>query len=173
MAGRTSTNMRTFAQMRERVLDQPAAETFVADVARHKRTAPTLARSLTASLRLDILVNNAAEQHPQDELEDITADPLERTFRTKCSLCSFSPRPRCLTCQRGNDRQHHFCDGVPRQSSPPRLLGHQGSDRGLHSLTLEGGCRARDSRECRSAGPHLYCVDPLDLPARQGRKLWR
>jgi len=32
--------------------------------------------------RLDILVNNAAEQHPQDSLEQITADQLERTFRT-------------------------------------------------------------------------------------------
>jgi len=32
--------------------------------------------------RLDILVNNAAEQHPQKSLEDITAEQLERTFRT-------------------------------------------------------------------------------------------
>ena len=32
--------------------------------------------------RLDIVVNNAAEQHPQDKLESITASQLERTFRT-------------------------------------------------------------------------------------------
>ena len=32
--------------------------------------------------RLDIVVNNAAEQHPQERLEDITAAQLERTFRT-------------------------------------------------------------------------------------------
>jgi len=32
--------------------------------------------------KLDILVNNAAEQHPQDSIEDITAEQLERTFRT-------------------------------------------------------------------------------------------
>src|SRR5690349_2870586 len=31
---------------------------------------------------LDILVNNAAEQHPHESLEKITADQLERTFRT-------------------------------------------------------------------------------------------
>ncbi|MBW4418546.1 MAG: SDR family oxidoreductase [Myxacorys californica WJT36-NPBG1] len=31
---------------------------------------------------LDILVNNAAEQHPQNNIEDITAEQLERTFRT-------------------------------------------------------------------------------------------
>lgn len=32
--------------------------------------------------RLDILVNNAAEQHPQKNLEDISADQLHKTFRT-------------------------------------------------------------------------------------------
>ncbi|QJD88466.1 SDR family oxidoreductase [Cohnella herbarum] len=32
--------------------------------------------------RLDIVVNNAAEQHPQDKLEQITPQQLERTFRT-------------------------------------------------------------------------------------------
>ena len=32
--------------------------------------------------RLDILINNAAEQHPQDSIEKITSEQLERTFRT-------------------------------------------------------------------------------------------
>lgn len=32
--------------------------------------------------KLDILVNNAAEQHPQESIENITAQQLERTFRT-------------------------------------------------------------------------------------------
>ena len=31
--------------------------------------------------RLDILINNAAEQHPRDSIADITAAQLERTFR--------------------------------------------------------------------------------------------
>lgn len=31
---------------------------------------------------LDILINNAAEQHPQQSITDITAEQLERTFRT-------------------------------------------------------------------------------------------
>ncbi len=32
--------------------------------------------------RIDILVNNAAEQHPQHEIAEITPEQLERTFRT-------------------------------------------------------------------------------------------
>ncbi|NJM73184.1 MAG: SDR family oxidoreductase [Scytonema sp. RU_4_4] len=32
--------------------------------------------------KLDILINNAAEQHPQKSIENITKEQLERTFRT-------------------------------------------------------------------------------------------
>ena len=32
--------------------------------------------------RLDVLVNNAAEQHPQKELDKVTPEQIERTFRT-------------------------------------------------------------------------------------------
>jgi NAD(P)-dependent dehydrogenase (short-subunit alcohol dehydrogenase family) len=32
--------------------------------------------------RLDVLVDNAAEQHPQESLEEITSEQLERMFRT-------------------------------------------------------------------------------------------
>ncbi|WP_067932220.1 SDR family oxidoreductase [Alicyclobacillus kakegawensis] len=39
-------------------------------------------RIVKAMGRLDILVNNAAEQHPQDSVEKISAEQLERTFRT-------------------------------------------------------------------------------------------
>lgn len=39
-------------------------------------------RTVSELGKLDILVNNAAEQHPQESIEDISAEQLERTFRT-------------------------------------------------------------------------------------------
>jgi len=39
-------------------------------------------RTVQALGGLDVLVNNAAEQHPQKSIEEITAEQLERTFRT-------------------------------------------------------------------------------------------
>lgn len=44
--------------------------------------ASLVADTVGAFGHLDIVVNNAAEQHPQDSLADITATQLERTFRT-------------------------------------------------------------------------------------------
>src|SRR5262249_28343898 len=38
---------------------------------------------------LHVLVNNAAEQHPQESIENITAEQLERTFRTNIFAMFF------------------------------------------------------------------------------------
>ena len=42
----------------------------------------TITQILEQFKNIDILVNNAAEQHPQSSLLDITASQLEKTFRT-------------------------------------------------------------------------------------------
>ena len=39
--------------------------------------------------KLDILINNAAEQHPQESITDITEEQLERTFRTNIFAMFF------------------------------------------------------------------------------------
>lgn len=39
--------------------------------------------------KLDIIVNNAGEQHPQDSIEDISEEQLERTFRTNIYAMFF------------------------------------------------------------------------------------
>ena len=52
------------------------------DVALSKFCADAVKRTVAEFGGLDILVNNAAEQHEQDEVEDITEKQLEKTFRT-------------------------------------------------------------------------------------------
>ena len=39
-------------------------------------------KALQAWGRIDVLVNNAGEQHPQEQLENITAEQWEKTFKT-------------------------------------------------------------------------------------------
>ena len=56
--------------------------TLAGDVGDEAFCQHAVAHTVTTLGRLDILVNNVAEQHPQDSLEKITATQLERTFRT-------------------------------------------------------------------------------------------
>ena len=52
------------------------------DVGKEEFCRKAIARTVNDFDKLDILVNNAAEQHPQDSIEKITEKQLEQTFRT-------------------------------------------------------------------------------------------
>ncbi|HEY0828074.1 MAG TPA: SDR family oxidoreductase [Bacilli bacterium] len=52
--------------------------------------------------KLDILINNAAEQHPQKNIEDITAEQLERTFRTNLFSCFYLTKAALPHLQQGS-----------------------------------------------------------------------
>ena len=56
--------------------------TFAGDVAGRDVCRKVIDETVSAFGKLDILVNNAAEQHPQEKLEDISEEQWEKTFRT-------------------------------------------------------------------------------------------
>jgi NAD(P)-dependent dehydrogenase (short-subunit alcohol dehydrogenase family) len=56
--------------------------TIAGDVGDEAVCKDAVARTVSALGKLDLLVNNAAEQHPQERLGDISTEQLERTFRT-------------------------------------------------------------------------------------------
>jgi len=56
--------------------------TIAGDVGDESFCRQAVRRTMNELGQLHILVNNAAEQHPQDSIEKITAEQLERTFRT-------------------------------------------------------------------------------------------
>src|SRR5438874_1300841 len=53
-----------------------------ADVGEEEFCRKAVEQTLKEFGKIDILVNNAAEQHPQDSIEKITEKQLDRTFRT-------------------------------------------------------------------------------------------
>src|SRR5437667_4609396 len=52
------------------------------DVGQEEFCRKAVAQTVEKFDRVDVVVNNAAEQHPQDSIERITEKQLERTFRT-------------------------------------------------------------------------------------------
>jgi NAD(P)-dependent dehydrogenase (short-subunit alcohol dehydrogenase family) len=55
---------------------------FPGDIGQETICKEIVQQTIAQYTKIDVLVNNAAEQHPQKSLLDITAEQLERTFRT-------------------------------------------------------------------------------------------
>jgi NAD(P)-dependent dehydrogenase (short-subunit alcohol dehydrogenase family) len=72
------------AKETQRMVDEHDAKCILiaGDVGDEKFCAKAVARTARELGGLDILVNNAAEQHPQKSIEKISAEQLEKTFRT-------------------------------------------------------------------------------------------
>jgi len=57
------------------------------DLGEEAHAKATVARTVEALGKLDILVNNAAEQHPVDAPEDVSSAQVEQTFRSNVFAC--------------------------------------------------------------------------------------
>lgn len=72
------------AQETKRLVEQQGRKciAIAGDIGDEKVCQSVVQQTVDEFGKLDILINNAAEQHPQKSIEDITAEQLERTFRT-------------------------------------------------------------------------------------------
>jgi NAD(P)-dependent dehydrogenase (short-subunit alcohol dehydrogenase family) len=75
--------------------------TIAGDVGEERFCELLVTKTLNDLGSLDILVNNAAEQHPQKSIEKISAEQLERTFRTNIFSYFFLTKARSPTCGAG------------------------------------------------------------------------
>ncbi len=103
--------------------------------------------------QLDILVNNAAEQHPADRLEDISTDQLERTFRTnifamfflsRAAMPHLKPGARIInttsvTAYRGSSHLLDYSSTKGAIVSFTRSLSQQLAPRGIHVNAVAPG----------------------------------
>lgn len=120
--------------------------------------------------RLDILVNNAAEQHPQDGIEKITPSQLERTFRTNIFSYFYLTQAALRHLGEGSTiinttYQYDVGDRLQGQRAPSGLFGYQRRHCLIDSLPLAVVGRAQNSRQCRGPWSGLDAADSLDVPS--------
>lgn len=77
-------NEHTDAEETKRQVEEEGQECLLisGDVAQEAFCTQIIEKTINTFMKLDILVNNAAEQHPQKSLQDIATEQLERTFQT-------------------------------------------------------------------------------------------
>lgn len=76
--------------------------TIAGDVGDERFCELAVARTVNDLGSLDVLVNNAAEQHPQESIEKISAAQLERTFRTNIYAYFFLTKAALPHLRRGS-----------------------------------------------------------------------
>lgn len=79
------------AQQTKRMVEEQGQECLLlpGDIGDEGHCQAIVQQTISTFGRIDTLVNNAAEQHPQDSITDITAEQLERTFRTNIFAMFF------------------------------------------------------------------------------------
>ncbi len=118
--------------------------------------------------QLDILVNNAAEQHPQKSIEDISAQQLERTFRTNIFSMFFMTKAALKHLKQGSVIIN--TTSVTAYQGSKELLDlllHQGSDRCLYPLLVRESDFQGNSCQWRSTRPNLDTTNSLNHASRK------
>ena len=121
--------------------------------------------------RLDVLVNNAAEQHASEDLPEISEKQLEETFRTNIFGYIFMTQAALKHMRKGaaivnTDLGHR----LSRQPASRRLLLDQGRDRRLHALAVRPARREGHPRQRRRARTDL---DAAHSRRASTRRRWR
>ena len=83
--------------------------------------------------RLDILVNNAAEQHPDEDIRNITEDQLKRTFQTNIFGYFFMVQAALPHLKQGSSIIN--CTSVTMYKGSPQLLDYSATKGAITAFT--------------------------------------
>jgi NAD(P)-dependent dehydrogenase (short-subunit alcohol dehydrogenase family) len=118
--------------------------------------------------RLDILVNNAAEQHPQKSLEDITEKQLEKTFRTNIYSMFFLTKAALPHLKKQKGSTIINTTSVTAYRGSPGLLDYSSTKGAIVAFTRSlSGMLAKDGIRVNAVapGPIWTPLIPATFPA--------
>ena len=143
------------------------------DVGDEKFCAKVVDQTLSEFGRIDILVNNAAEQHPQDSIEKISAKQLERTFRTNVFAYFFLIKAAMKHLKKGAVIVN--TTSVTAYKGSPKLLDYsssKGAEIAIYPFVIPGAGGQGNSRQRRRTRSDLDAADSIRLPERRSGYLW-
>jgi NAD(P)-dependent dehydrogenase (short-subunit alcohol dehydrogenase family) len=142
--------------------------TIAGDIGDPKFCQAAVQQTVKAFGQLDILVNNAAEQHPQETIEDISDEQLERTFRTNILAMFFMTKAALKHLREGSAIIN--TTSVTAYRGSPKLLDYSSTKGAIVSFTrslalalAEKGIRVNGV----APGPIWTPLIPSTFPAEQ------
>ncbi len=121
--------------------------------------------------KLDILVNNAAEQHPQDSIEQISAEQLERTFRTNIFAMFYLTKAALPHLGEGSAIIN--TGSVNGLRGNKTLIDYSASKGGIHVLTMALAQALVDRKirvNCVAPGPVWTPLIPATMGGQKAAK---
>ena len=112
--------------------------------------------------QVDVLVNNAGEQHPDEDIEDITEEQLLRTFQTNIFAMFYltqAVRPHL-----GKGAAIINCTSVTMYKGSSDLLDYSATKGAITAFTrssIRKPHRRRHPRQCRGPRTDLDTAQPL------------
>src|SRR4029078_1514991 len=109
------------------------AITIAGDVGDKQFCEDAVRRTVEQLGRLDILVNNAGEQHPDEDIRDITEDQLKRTFETNIFGMFFLTQAALDHLKEGSAIIN--CTSVTMYKGSPQLLDYSSTKGAITAFT--------------------------------------
>jgi NAD(P)-dependent dehydrogenase (short-subunit alcohol dehydrogenase family) len=123
------------AQETERLVEQHGRKCLLidGDVGDEKFCQKAVKETVSEFGTVDVLVNNAAEQHPQDSIEKISEKQLERTFRTNIFSFFFMTKAAMKHLKKGSAIIN--TTSVTAYKGNPRLLDYSSTKGAIVAFT--------------------------------------
>lgn len=129
-----------------------------------------IAAAVQAFGKLDILVNNAAEQHPQESISDISQEQLEKTFRTNL-FSMFYLAAAALPHLKGSSSAAIInTSSVTAYRGSPKLLDYSSTKGAIVSFTRSLASQLADQKirvNAVAPGPIWTPLIPATFPAEE------
>jgi len=109
------------------------AITIAGDVGDRKFCEEAIKQTVDQLGRLDVLVNNAGEQHPDEDIRDITEEQLKRTFQTNIFAMFFLTQAAEPHLKEGSAIIN--CTSVTMYKGSPRLLDYSATKGAITAFT--------------------------------------
>jgi NAD(P)-dependent dehydrogenase (short-subunit alcohol dehydrogenase family) len=153
------------ARVTERAIQKEGRSALLipGDVRDPKFCEAAVTRTIEHFKRLDVLVNNAAYQHQQESIEDITDEQLDRTFRTNIFGYFFMTRAAVPHLQAGAAIIN--TGSITGLEGSKQLLDYSATKGAIHAFTKSLAQNLVDKHirvNCVSPGPVWTPLNPSD-----------